>query len=179
MHAHRFAALRSLSTSSTSSTLHSSATRRSSRTGRLIGALALMVMGSAFAGSPPPTCRAEVEHIAQALQAQRQPELCPRCADRLAATLESLYRERKLPASLYLSADAAQWDDPQTRPVMFFGKSRAGIADGERLAAEIDSGYGPRGTLRLIYTRANEPIALATPDRKTFIPVTYCIASPK
>ena len=140
------------------------------RAGGLASALFMALLGA---------CRSEVDHIAETLRTQRQPELCPRCADRLVATLESLYRERKLPTSLFLSADAAQWDDPQTRPVMFSGKSRAGIADGDRLAAEIDSGYGPRGVLRLIYTRANEPVALATPDRKTFIPVTYCIASPK
>ncbi|CAB3728241.1 hypothetical protein [Trinickia soli] len=148
------------------------------RAGGLASALFMALLGAARADSPP-TCRSEVDHIAETLRTQRQPELCPRCADRLVATLESLYRERKLPTSLFLSADAAQWDDPQTRPVMFSGKSRAGIADGDRLAAEIDSGYGPRGVLRLIYTRANEPVALATPDRKTFIPVTYCIASPK
>lgn len=148
------------------------------RRGGLAGALFIALIGAARADSPP-TCRSEVDHIAEALHAQRQPELCPRCADRLVATLESLYRERKLPSSLFLSADAAQWDDPQTRPVMFFGKSRAGIVDGDGLAAEIDSGYGPRGALRLIYTRANEPVALATPDRKTLIPLRYCVALPK
>lgn len=144
----------------------------------LAAALAAAMLGTAQAESPP-TCRAEVDHIAATLRAQQQPQLCEKCAARLVATLESLYGQRRLPPSLYLSADAAQWDDPQTRPVMFSGKSRAGLPDGERLAAEIDSGYGPRGALRLIYTQANEPVAISTADKKTFIALTYCVASPR
>lgn len=139
--------------------------------------LAAATIGSAHADSPP-TCQAEVDHIAELLRTQQQPQLCAKCTARLVTTLESLYEQRRLPPSLYLSADAAQWDDPQTRPVMFAGKSRAGLAVGDRFAAEIDSGYGPRGVLQLIYTQANEPVAISTVDKKTFIPLTYCVASP-
>ena len=144
----------------------------------LAGILSAMLIGTAHSDSPP-TCRAEVEQLAQSLVARQQPQLCPACAARLTTTLESMYGQRRLPPSLYLSADFAEWDDPQTRPVMFSGKSRAGMADGDRLAADIDSGYGPRGALRLIYSRANEPIALATADKKTFVALTYCVASPR
>ena len=144
----------------------------------LAAALIGTMIGTARA-EPPPTCRAEVDHIAETLRAQQQPQLCEKCAARLVTTLESLYGQRRLPPSLYLSADAAQWDDPQTRPVMFAGKSRAGLPDGDRLAADIDSGYGPRGTLRLLYTQANEPVAIATTDKKTFIALTYCVATPR
>lgn len=151
------------------------------RTRRASAALAILnaaLIGVAQADAPP-TCRAEVDHLAQTLRVHEQPRLCPPCVDRLVTTLESLYGERRLPPSLYLSAEAAEWDDPQTRPVMFSGKSRAGLPDGDQLAAEIDSGHGPRGTLRLIYTRENEPVALATSDKKTFIPLSYCVASPR
>ncbi len=140
----------------------------------------LAAMSAGFArGAPPPTCRAEVDRVAELLRAQQKPQLCPVCAERLVTTLESMYGQRRLPSSLYLSAGAAEWDDPQTRPVMFSGKSRSGLADGDRLAADIDSGHGPRGALRLIYTRANEPVAVATSDKKTFIPLSYCVASQK
>lgn len=152
--------------------------RRTLRTAFVLAAHAAAAIGLAHA-APAPTCRAEVDHIAQTLREQRQPQLCPQCAERLVTTLESLYSQRRLPPSLYLSADAAQWDDPQTRPVMFSGKSRSGVADGDRLAADIDSGHGPRGALRLIYTKANEPVALATSDKKTFFPLSYCVASPR
>ena len=148
------------------------------RLAALAVALTLVQLGAAQADAAP-TCEAEVDHIAETLRARAQPQLCPKCAARLVTTLESLYAERRFPPSLYLSADAAQWDDPQTRPVMFMGKSRTGLADGERLAAEIDSGYGPRGALRLIYTKANEPVAIATSDEKTFVPLTYCVAPPR
>ena len=152
---------------------------RASRIAPFVAAALLGALAGAARAEPPPTCRAEVDRIAQTLLAECRPPLCPACAVWLAATPESMYGQRRLPPSLYLSADAANWDDPQTRPVMFFGKSRAGIADGDRFAADIDSGYGPRGALRLIYTQANEPIAIATADKKTFVPLTYCVASPR
>ncbi|WP_162878054.1 NYN domain-containing protein [Trinickia diaoshuihuensis] len=144
----------------------------------LAAAVAAALVGTARAESPP-TCRAEVDRLAQTLLARKLPQLCAPCAARLATTLESMYGQGRLPPSLYVSAGAAEWDDPQTRPVMFSGKSLAGVADGDRLAADIDSGYGPRGALRLIYTRANEPIAIATADKQTFIPLAYCVAAPR
>lgn len=148
--------------------------RAASRGIVLASALIAALNGAVYAETPP-TCRAQVDHIAALLREQKLPQLCAPCAARLTTTLESLYGHGRLPPSLYLSATAAEWDDPQTRPVMFFGKSRSGVADGDRLAADIDSGYGPRGALRLIYTPANEPVAVATADKKAVIPLTYCV----
>lgn len=128
---------------------------------------------AARAEQPPLTCDAEVAQINQALLLTHQPVLCDRCSERLARTLESLYRSGVLP-NFYTSADAANWDDPQRRPAMMSGQSLARMADGADLLADIDSGYGPRGIFRLRYTQANQPVALTTVDRSISLPVSLC-----
>lgn len=120
-----------------------------------------------------PTCSAEVASISSALQTARLPALCERCAARLAQTLGSLYANGVWP-SFYVSADSANWDDPQRRPAMLSGLSLAHIGDDKDFAADIDSGYGPRGALRLRYTAGNQPLEVTTADRRVSIPVTYC-----
>lgn len=124
----------------------------------------------------PPTCRAEVADLDTALQRAQQPGLCERCAERLARTLESLYTNGVLP-SFYQSAGQADWSDPQRRPAMLSGVSLAGQPDGPDLLADIDSGYGPRGSLRLRYTTGNRPLAVTTSDRAVTIAVTRCVAA--
>ncbi|MEW6343724.1 MAG: hypothetical protein RXR20_21675 [Paraburkholderia sp.] len=126
--------------------------------------------------TPAPTCSAEVAGINSALQNARQPALCERCAARLAQTLGSLYANGVLP-NFYRSADGANWDDPQRRPSMLSGLSLAHIGDGKDFAADIDSGYGPRGVLRLRYSAANQPLDVTTDDHRVSIPVTYCTSS--
>jgi len=138
-------------------------------------AITVCLAGLAHAQQPTPplTCDAEVVQINQALQLAHQPVLCPRCADRLARTLGSLYASGVLP-NFYTSADNANWDDPQRRPAMMSGRSLARMPDGADLLADIDSGFGPRGIHQLRYTQANRPIAVTTADRGVSIPVSFC-----
>jgi hypothetical protein len=138
-------------------------------------AIAVYSVADSHAQQPTPalTCEAEVVRISQALQIAHQPVLCERCGERLARTLDSLYRLGVLP-SFYASADSANWDDPQRRPAMMSGRSLAGIPDGAELLADIDSGFGPRGIHRLRYTTSNRPVAITTADRGVSIPLVPC-----
>ncbi|AXL49991.1 hypothetical protein DSC91_002004 [Paraburkholderia caffeinilytica] len=140
-----------------------------------IGAAAFYCATAAHAqqSSPALTCEVEVGRINQALQSAHQPALCERCGQRLAQTLDSLYRIGVLP-TFYTSADSAGWDDPQRRPAMMSGHSLAGIPDGADLLADIDSGFGPRGIHRLRYTPSNQPVAITTADRSVSIPLAPC-----
>ncbi|MCP2090655.1 UNVERIFIED_ORG: hypothetical protein J2Y81_006742 [Paraburkholderia sediminicola] len=138
-------------------------------------AIVLYSIADSHAQQPTPTltCEAEVVRISQALQIAHQPALCERCGERLARTLDSLYRLGVLP-TFYASADSANWDDPQRRPAMMSGRSLAGIPDGADLLADIDSGFGPRGIHRLRYTPSNRPVAITTADRSVSIPLVPC-----
>jgi hypothetical protein len=142
-----------------------------------LAAVASVAMTAALATPAPqiapPNCSAEVASINSALQTAHLPALCERCTARLAQTLVSLYANGTLPG-FYRSADSANWDDPQRRPAMLSGLSLAHISDGKDFAADIDSGYGPRGVLRLRYTAGNRPIEVTTNDHRVSIPVTYC-----
>ncbi|RKP44618.1 hypothetical protein D7S89_22375 [Trinickia fusca] len=143
----------------------------------LVATVISIALASAHADEAEPlACRVEVNQINDALRTQRAPTLCPSCAERLEQALASLYGEGRLPR-FYQSAGTVAWNDPQSRPLLLIGKSLAGMDAGLDLAADIDSGYGPRGSLRLLYTRHNEPIAVATDDRRVFLPVIYCSGS--
>jgi hypothetical protein len=152
------------------------ASTRVSTTIATIATIAAIAAGAATEGhaqQPPLTCTAEVAQINQALQRARQPGLCPKCARRLARTLESLYATGVMP-NFYTSADNANWDDPLRRPAMMSGRSLARMPDGADLLADIDSGFGPRGIYRLRYTQANRPVAVTTADHSVSIPVSLC-----